>query len=646
MIDAQKLRAAGLSADLIALLIQITTVITQGEARLRAIVSNVKVSNELGQQIDAAMAALSELTPAITGAADSAATQAVAAVQSALTALRTAAETAAAQAAASASSITASQPLSTTVTLIVADPGAANPNTLTATKPGAVASIQEADGSLLVLRAPYANTGPVTVNGKPLRNADNQELAAGTLKANYRYLIRYAASIDGYLLVAGGVLPDDLAAIGSGEVVGITPANPDASAVGNRQWVPLRVFPARAVLYAIEVWAHATGEIELAAFSAAGTTYTKGDRVTVQVTKTGLQTIMLDQELVIPAGQRVGWWATPGIIWATNGVPGGFGGGYVHNGTGNVGKQDSFTGSNGPNSLRFSINFKVRYGSDTGALSTAIALIRNTSSLSPLPPVASWPDTQAFILVWLVGQSNTAGRGTTPSAFVIEQGRGYKFDPTDGIVHLAEPTGTDSIAQGSQRVSFGSALAAAVLEATQGRVGVIIVNSAVGATTIADWGAGGPVWAGAQAQMSSAVAGIKGRNLDVIGTVAVFGQGEGDTDAGGTPSATYKAGVLDLLSRMRQHISLPRLKMILAQTGTRQAGDTAAFAAIRAAQTELANESDGSIIMAHTGARYFAARGLMQDDLHYTTQGYDEIGSALGAAVAAYGIGLRTTALD
>ena len=533
--------------------------------------------------------------------------------------------------------------LSTAVTLTMTDPGAANPNTLTGTRPAVAAGIAEVDGSLSVIRTHYANTGPVTLNGKPLHDMANRPLEPGALRPNYRYFVRYSSFLNGYVLVTEGVRKADLAAIGSTEVIGVSPAVNEENTIPNRQWVAGRQYSAAGKVYAVELYAGAIGELEIAAFSVSGSNFVKGERRTLPITKTGLQTIFLSEELTLQPGERIGWWGSNGLIRATESNPDGMGG-YYHNGTANVGRQESFPVPAAFAGVRFSINFRVRFGSETGALATALAAARafkggNTAE--------SWPNTTSYVLVWAVGQSNGAGRGRTPSAFSIEAGRGYKYDPAGGIVHLSEPTGTDNLAQTNGYVSFGSGLAAGVLAATAGRVGVIVVNSCVGATTIADWGAGGPSWAGARAQIAAALAGAKSNRLNVIGAISVFCQGEGDTNSGGTPKTTYKAGVLDLLSRMRSEIGLPRLKMLMVQTGTTSAGDTsAAWNVIRQAQAELANESDGGIIMAHAGAKFFDTRGMMFDELHYTTQGYDEIGSALGAASSAYGIGLRPPALD
>ncbi|MCG6111334.1 MAG: sialate O-acetylesterase [Paracoccus sp.] len=531
-----------------------------------------------------------------------------------------------------------------TSTLVTTDP--ATPNQLVMTRPVAVANIPEQAGSLLSISVPFVTTGPVTINGKPLTDGSNLPLRDGDLRPVNRYIIRYSQATDSYLLVTSGVTRNDLRNVGSSATIGVSPVVYDATLAGDRQWLPAGVYDVPARVYAIEVWAAAVGEIEVAAFFGSNP-FTKAAIQTVKITKTGPQVILLDQDILLQPGERVGWWATPGIIRATASTPDGFGG-YYSNGSTNPGKEASFTAPGITTNVRFGINFRVWFGSNTGALATALSALRSVAKTA-VAGSASWPETTSYVLVWAVGQSNGAGRGRTASSYTIESGRGYKYNPTNGIVHLTEPTGTDTLALSGNYVSFGSGLAQAVLEATQGRVGVIIVNSCVGATAIANWAEETPAWTNAQAQIAAALADIKAKKLNVIGTIAAFCQGEGNalsSGSGGT-MPDYKAGVLSLLSRMRTEIALPRMRMLIAQTGSNsETGDTSFYAAVRQAQTELANDSDGSILMAHTGARYFPERGLMFDDLHYTTQGYDEIGSALGAAAAAYGIGLRPPSLD
>ena len=260
-------------------------------------------------------------------------------------------------------------------------------------------------------------------------------------------------------------------------------------------------------------------------------------------------------------------------------------------------------------------------------------------------PVQEWQDTDNFIVVWGVGQSNLAGRGETLSAFDIPDARSYKYDgSTDTLVTLADPTGTDSTAlSGGGQSSVGPAMAHAVLSATNGRVGVIFVNTAIGGTSITTWQSGEPSWTAAVSKFTTAKAQIDALKLNVIGCIGVMIQGESDRLM--DPS-TYKGLVLDLLAEMRAETGMPDFKLVLSQIGLNTTGsDAAGWAAIRSAQSELAREN-AEIIMAHTGAKYFDERGLMVDTLHYNTAGLDEIGGALGVAVAAYGIGATPAGLS
>lgn len=258
---------------------------------------------------------------------------------------------------------------------------------------------------------------------------------------------------------------------------------------------------------------------------------------------------------------------------------------------------------------------------------------------------AALKPTIGYILAWGVGQSNLAGRGTSPSSFVIEAGRSFKFDPvTSALAHLADPTGTDATAQ-TGRSSVGPALAQAVLEATGGRIGVIFVNTAIGGTSISTWQTGGSSWTAAVEKWEDAIASAVALGLNVVGCCGVMIHGETDAAAALSP-ATYKSGVLSLLSQMRAETGCDDLPLIITQIGIdTDVPESAGYAAIRAAQAELARAGNG-IFMAHAGAKNFGTRGLMVDDLHYNAQGLDEVGGALGIVVASRGVGLRPSGMD
>ncbi|MEN5099550.1 sialate O-acetylesterase [Stenotrophomonas sp. TWI809] len=237
-----------------------------------------------------------------------------------------------------------------------------------------------------------------------------------------------------------------------------------------------------------------------------------------------------------------------------------------------------------------------------------------------------------------------AGRGLTPSAYAISPGQGFKFDVAgNALVQLADPTGTDEIAQ-SGRSSVGPALAQAVLDATGGRFGVVLVNTAVGSSTISMWGPDGTSWLTALPMWNAAVADALAQKLNIVGCAAAVIHGE--TDAGlGTPPEVWKAGILSLRDRMRTATGLPALPFVMSQIGIdMDAPDSPAWAALRAAQSELARA--GEIILASRAAKHFGAREMMQDRLHYNARGLDEIGSALGQALANVALGAAPVGFD
>lgn len=249
-----------------------------------------------------------------------------------------------------------------------------------------------------------------------------------------------------------------------------------------------------------------------------------------------------------------------------------------------------------------------------------------------------------YIMVWAVGQSNVAGRAEKPSAYTIGAGLGYKFDPdSNGLAQLIDPTGTDTIAR-TGRSSIGPSLAQAVLEATGGRIGVVLVNTAIGSTTISMWGAGGSSWLASVPKWDASVADALSKKLNIVGCAAVMIQGETDA-ANNTDPAVWKAGVLSLRDRMRVATGVPAMPFLISQIGVDMGvPEAAAWSSLRTAQSELARA--GEVVMVSRSAKYFAERGLMDDRLHYDAQGLDEIGSAMGQALANVALGAAPVGFD
>ena len=256
-------------------------------------------------------------------------------------------------------------------------------------------------------------------------------------------------------------------------------------------------------------------------------------------------------------------------------------------------------------------------------------------------------ETKGFIVALLAGQSNIAGRHTAPSEYTIESGRGYKYNPTtQTIVDLVEPTGTDSTAMSSGgRTSLGSALAWSVLQETNGKIGVIVVNVAIGGTTISTWHPAGSNWNSAISKWNNCISDILAKKINVVGCVMIWGQGESDANSGTDPEI-YKSGLESVRDQARTLTGINDLPVILVQTGvSTDKPNDADWAAIRNAQAELARNGNG-FLMGYAATRWLGERGEMIDTLHYSSKAQDEIGRTIAPQLIAKGIGLRPSGLD
>ncbi|MEQ6474220.1 sialate O-acetylesterase [Comamonas sp. wu1-DMT] len=298
-----------------------------------------------------------------------------------------------------------------------------------------------------------------------------------------------------------------------------------------------------------------------------------------------------------------------------------------------VGASGNLPGPNPDKRIQISVELRSVADDSAASIQRAVALAALNGSQTQ--------DTGGFILVFGVGQSNLAGRATAASKFTVGANRSYKWSPaSSALVTLTEPTGTDSTAL-TGRTSLGSAMARAVLDMTQGRVGVIFVNAGVGGTRIdTHWSASGSSWAAAVAMFNAAVANSKTQKLNIVGSCCVFVQGESNGDVG-TDVATYRSAFADLAARVRALMGSESIPIIMSQTGIDNDPTAPAdYAVIRTAQSEIAATS-ANVFMAHAGAKWFADRGWMMDRYHYTAPGYDDLGSSLGAAVAAHAMGVH-----
>lgn len=253
--------------------------------------------------------------------------------------------------------------------------------------------------------------------------------------------------------------------------------------------------------------------------------------------------------------------------------------------------------------------------------------------------------TESFLLLFLAGQSNMAGRDTAPSQYTIPAGRGYKYDPaTTSLVHLTEPTGTDTTAL-TGRTSIGSALARTILQQTNGRIGAIIVNTGIGGTTISTWQSGGSSWTAAVTKYNLAIADVVAKKLNIAGCAMVWCLGETDGN-NATDPVTYATNLENVRDQAVALTGISNLPVVVIQTGVRTT-DVANvdWQAIRNAQATVCRDVDG-FFMGYDGAKHFAERGLMIDTLHYSASAMDEIGRSIAGCVLQNALGKRPVGLD
>jgi hypothetical protein len=388
----------------------------------------------------------------------------------------------------------------------------------------------------------------------------------------------------------------------------------------------------------VSVFALQAGTIILKAFNRSGNTLTQvGNDVPVAV-QPGLQTIKLANRISLNSDQLLGFYG-PGIVAINSGTTGTA---YFDSSVTGSGNLSTFEVGASSTFVRLNLTFLLADRPNLLARSQD-----HEARLATLEDVLD-PTVREYVLVWALGQSNFAGRGLTKSGAILPVGSAYKFVRSSGLLaHLEDPTGNDGISlSDGGKGSFGPAFAKRILD--RYGVGVILINSALGGTTVAgNWGPAGNAWTQAQADWTAALTRVLAMKLNIAGTAVLFGQGESDGDSA-TTKAAYKTAALDLFSRVGAVTGLnAKQTFVLAQTGAQKTSDPAAYQTIRQAQAELVRESS-NIFLGWNGAKWLgdANRAMMIDAFHYTTAAYEEMGAALAHAAIVRGMGLLPSGLD
>lgn len=423
----------------------------------------------------------------------------------------------------------------------------------------------------------------------------------------------------------GGIAPDE-------HLIGRAGAPVTGSGVGGSTYVYSDPAPHDMILTGVDGYILTAGSMVLKAFDGDPALLVQ-DGADQMLTwgGTGSQSVVPTTPFILRAGQRLGFYRGSASIAVNSGGPDS---GGVYFASGNVPTLTS-------PSLNAAARIELAFRFDRLTLDGRVSLLEAGDE----HPEA-WEPTSGFIIALIAGQSNAAGRGSAVSAYEIEAGRGYHWSqPGAALVHLEDPTGNDSIAL-TGRASIGPSLAHAILAATNGRIGVILVNAAVGSTAITSWLSGTPNWTAASGMWSAAIADAVAKKLPIIGCCGLWLQGEQDT-ATDMDATTYKGHLATILGNLGALTGCgARVRMIGAMVGANtDPGEDVRYGRIQAGQMALTREDD-RFVLGHTGARYFRHRGMMQDTVHYTTAGYDEIGSTLAEAVLTHALGRIPAGLE
>ncbi|MCD7099129.1 sialate O-acetylesterase [Stenotrophomonas sp. MMGLT7] len=419
-----------------------------------------------------------------------------------------------------------------------------------------------------------------------------------------------------------------------GKGLPFTAASPNA----DRTYVLGQPAPSDGLLRSMRVYGLAAGTVQVKLFDKADDLFTQsGDAIPVGIA-TGEQTIVFGAPICIKKGQYVGFYATSGALTNVSDAENYIG--YYDNFSAGGGNASSFSDSGLAAAVCLQIAFNFTAMPDGSLLRIALNRIEQVAETGGDPLEA----TAGYILVWAIGQSNTSGRSLALSSKTFTAGQAYKYvRNTNALELMADPTGNDATAAAG-RGSWGPAFADTIRRLSAGRIGVILVNSAEGGTPLSpNWLTGGTQWSRAVTDLDSALAAAATAELPIVGACVYMQQGETDAD-NATSTTDYISRFTSLKAQCDAKLG-SKVPFLMTRIGTKNTGDTAEYANIRAAQNQIADTIQG-VYLVHTGAQYFASRGLMMDTFHYVIGGYEEIGDAAGNAAFGLALGARPLTLD
>lgn len=248
------------------------------------------------------------------------------------------------------------------------------------------------------------------------------------------------------------------------------------------------------------------------------------------------------------------------------------------------------------------------------------------------------------VLFIVAGQSNAAGYVLNPYESAAYCAQMWDYRPNvNALVPLKDPTNP----RYSDRGSAWPAFARQFFEIT-GRKSVIL-NAAKGASYVTNHNAN--TWYGAddendlrviastQYKACAAVLGTIGEDFELGGVLWI--QGEAETTGVGNGTITvseYEMGTLDVFRFFKEMTDISDLPIFMSQIGSHRLTLTnesvaKGYREIWNAQEKIAR-NNANVYLAFSGAKYFLEAGMMQDNVHYSHEGYRIVGEGMARFVA------------
>lgn len=249
----------------------------------------------------------------------------------------------------------------------------------------------------------------------------------------------------------------------------------------------------------------------------------------------------------------------------------------------------------------------------------------------------------ATIDVWIAaGQSNMEGQGDKNASPVNDPALAWEFNyESNLIVALADPgpPNTHNANTGSLLPAFAKAFTAysqrpsLFMRTAKGGSSLLDANEGLTGT----WDTTGTLFDNAVTRTQAAIAKATTAGHTIASVNVLWHQGEADCK--GNDLHLYEPAYIALLGRFRTALSRPALKMYCARIGhvspaaASSQGENWEF--VRAAQVSACESTEGLEMTYLRCVEFFDLHWMKSDNIHYTQNGYNDMGHTMGLYAAA-----------